>query len=126
MTKVNRNYFCIFKHRFANSYVNSLAFKLSDIVKCSGNITLKRFCHLSASFLFLGLFALKSGKLYGAAVDVLTQEPPKAGSPLIGLDNCIISPHVAWASYEARQRLMNIASGNLAAFQKGEKLNVVN
>lgn len=70
--------------------------------------------------------ALKSGKLYGAAVDVLTQEPPKAGSPLIGLDNCIISPHVAWASYEARQRLMNIASGNLAAFQKGEKLNVVN
>lgn len=70
--------------------------------------------------------ALKSGKLYGAAVDVLTQEPPKAGSPLIGLDNCIISPHVAWASYEARQRLMGIASGNLAAFQKGEKLNVVN
>lgn len=70
--------------------------------------------------------ALVSGKLAGAAVDVLATEPPREGSLLTGLDNCIITPHIAWASLEARSRLMNIAAGNLAAFQRGERLNVVN
>ncbi len=70
--------------------------------------------------------ALIQGKLAGAAVDVLATEPPREGSLLTGLDNCIITPHIAWASLEARTRLMNIAAGNLAAFQQGEKRNVVN
>ena len=70
--------------------------------------------------------ALLQGKLAGAAVDVLATEPPKEGSLLTGLDNCIVTPHIAWASLEARTRLMNIAAGNLAAFQQGEKRNVVN
>ena len=70
--------------------------------------------------------ALLSGKVSGAAVDVLATEPPREGSLLTGLDNCIITPHIAWASKEARGRLMAIAAGNLQAFQRGERKNVVN
>ena len=70
--------------------------------------------------------ALLSGKVGGAAVDVLATEPPREGSLLTGLDNCIITPHIAWASKEARGRLMAIAAGNLQAFQRGERKNVVN
>ena len=70
--------------------------------------------------------ALVSGKLSGAAVDVLTVEPPKDGSPLIGLENCIVTPHIAWASREARMRLMGVALENVKAFMRGERLNVVN
>lgn len=69
--------------------------------------------------------ALKSGKLYGAAVDVLTQEPPVDGSPLFGLDNCIITPHIAWAPREARMRLMDIAVSNLKGWMAGSPQNVV-
>lgn len=69
--------------------------------------------------------ALKSGKLYGAAVDVLAQEPPVNGSPLIGLPNCIVTPHIAWAPREARMRLMNIAAENLRAWLAGTPQNVV-
>ena len=70
--------------------------------------------------------ALLSGKVGGAAVDVLATEPPREGSLLTGLSNCIITPHIAWASKEARGRLMAIAAGNLQAFQRGERKNVVN
>lgn len=69
--------------------------------------------------------ALKSGKLSGAAVDVLTQEPPVDGSPLFGLDNCIITPHIAWAPREARLRLMDIAAANLKGWIDGTPQNVV-
>lgn len=69
--------------------------------------------------------ALKSGKLYGAAVDVLTQEPPVNGSPLFGLDNCIITPHIAWAPKEARTRLLDIAAANLKGWMGGKPQNVV-
>lgn len=70
--------------------------------------------------------ALKSGTIAGAALDVLTAEPPKQGSPLFGLDNCIIIPHIAWATKEARQRLLNESVKNIEAFLEGNARNVVN
>jgi len=70
--------------------------------------------------------ALISGKLYAAAMDVASEEPIRADSPLLGLDNCLITPHIAWAPKEARQRLMDIAVANLRAFLDGKPQNVVN
>ena len=67
--------------------------------------------------------ALKSGRLYGVGVDVLTEEPPRKGSPLIGAPRCHITPHIAWASAAARRRLIDIATENVAAFLRGEALN---
>ena len=69
--------------------------------------------------------ALLSGKVAAAGLDVLSSEPPRADNPLIGLDNCVITPHIAWASREARARLMAIAVDNVAAFLRGERQNVV-
>lgn len=69
--------------------------------------------------------ALNEGRLAGAALDVLGQEPPLAGNPLIGARNCLITPHIAWASREARQRLLNQTVQNLAAFLAGKPANVV-
>lgn len=70
--------------------------------------------------------ALTSGHLSGAAVDVVDEEPIPADSPLLGLDRCIISPHVAWAPRETRQRLIDVAVGNARAFLAGTPENVVN
>ena len=70
--------------------------------------------------------ALLSGHVAGAAVDVAEQEPIPADSPLLGLDNCLITPHIAWAAREARQRLMNTVVENVRAFQQGSPINVVN
>lgn len=70
--------------------------------------------------------ALRSGKIGGAALDVLCKEPPSLEHPLIGLSNCIITPHVAWASKEARQRLLTIVSNNLKEFINGNSVNCVN
>lgn len=70
--------------------------------------------------------ALNSGKLYAAGMDVAAVEPLPASSPLIGAKNCIITPHIAWATKEARQRLMDIAVHNLEAFLAGKPENVVN
>lgn len=70
--------------------------------------------------------ALLSGKLAGAAVDVAGREPIPRDSPLLGLPNLIITPHIAWAAREARQRLMDILVDNLRAFQQGSPRNVVN
>lgn len=69
--------------------------------------------------------ALDEGVIAGAAVDVLSVEPPSSGNPLINARNCIITPHIAWATREARARLMDIAVENLRAFLKGEPRNVV-
>ena len=67
--------------------------------------------------------ALAAGKLYAAGVDVLTEEPPRKGSPLITAPRCYITPHIAWASSAARRRLIDIATSNVAAFLRGEALN---
>lgn len=69
--------------------------------------------------------ALNKGKLYAAGVDVLEQEPPLQGSPLIGARNCFITPHIAWATRQARERLMDIARDNVESFLNGEAQNQV-
>lgn len=69
--------------------------------------------------------ALREGRLHAAGVDVLTEEPPRQGSPLIGLENCTITPHVAWATLQARQRLWQVALQNLKDFLCGTPHNVV-
>ena len=70
--------------------------------------------------------ALRSGKLRGAAVDVASQEPMRADSPLLTAPNCIITPHIAWAPLEARQRIMDITDSSIQAFLNGSPQNVVN
>lgn len=70
--------------------------------------------------------ALLNGHVAGAAMDVTEQEPIPADSPLLGLDNCLITPHIAWAAKEARQRLMNTVVKNVRAFLQGSPVNVVN
>ena len=64
--------------------------------------------------------------MYAAALDVVSAEPIRLDNPLLGLDNCLITPHIAWASRESRQRLMDIAVANLEAFLSGKPANVVN
>ncbi len=69
---------------------------------------------------------LNNGKIAGAAIDVLSLEPPSFDNPLLKIDNCIITPHIAWAPKESRKRLMNIAIDNLIQFLDGNPVNVVN
>ena len=69
--------------------------------------------------------ALLSGKVYAAASDVTAREPINADSPLLGLDNMIITPHIAWAATEARQRLMDIATVNVRKYLAGTPQNNV-
>ncbi len=70
--------------------------------------------------------ALNSGRIAGAAIDVLPVEPPPAGNPLFTAKNCIVTPHIAWATHGARERLMNIVVDNVRAFLAGSPINVVN
>ncbi len=69
--------------------------------------------------------ALNTGQLGGAGLDVLEHEPPVKGSPLIGARNCNVTPHIAWATSAARQRLLDTAVDNVATFLRGEPTNVV-
>jgi len=70
--------------------------------------------------------ALKAGTLAGAALDVVRREPIQMDNPLLSAPNCLITPHVAWASREARSRLLRTATQNLSAFLLGKPQNVVN
>lgn len=70
--------------------------------------------------------ALNSGRLAGAGLDVLSVEPPMAANPLIGAKNCILSPHIAWATRESRTRLLRVAISNIASWLAGHPENVVN
>ncbi|MBX2921409.1 MAG: D-2-hydroxyacid dehydrogenase [Chitinophagaceae bacterium] len=70
--------------------------------------------------------ALNNKRIAGAALDVLSAEPPAADNPLLKADDCIIMPHIAWATKEARERLLDESVKNIEAFLKGDKRNVVN
>jgi glycerate dehydrogenase len=70
--------------------------------------------------------ALNEGIIAGAALDVLSVEPPSASNPLLRAKNCIITPHVAWATLSARKRLLEIAVDNIKSFLNGQLINVVN
>jgi glycerate dehydrogenase len=70
--------------------------------------------------------ALNDGVIAGAALDVLSLEPPAENNPLLTAKNCLITPHIAWAIREARQRLMRATAANIAAYQNGKPINVVN
>lgn len=70
--------------------------------------------------------ALALGKLGAYGADVLSQEPPSAGNPLLSAPNAFITPHIAWATKEARQRLTDIATDNIRAFIEGSPQNTVN
>jgi len=69
--------------------------------------------------------ALNSGRIAGAALDVLSVEPPSPQNPLLSARNCIITPHIAWVSKEARQRVMGTTVANVAGFVNGKAVNVV-
>lgn len=70
--------------------------------------------------------ALHSGRIAGAGVDVLSTEPPKADNPLLSCPNCFITPHIAWAGYETRERLVGVVYDNLKSYLDGNPVNVVN
>jgi len=69
--------------------------------------------------------ALNEGRIAAAGLDVLSVEPANADNPLLGAKNCFITPHIAWATKEARTRLMQIAVQNLKSYQEGYIINNV-
>lgn len=69
--------------------------------------------------------ALRGGRIAGAAVDVLSAEPPRSDHPLLAAERCIVTPHIAWATKEARERLMNTVAGNVKAHLAGSPVNVI-
>ena len=70
--------------------------------------------------------ALNSGKLYAAGLDVVSTEPILPSNPLLHARNCLITPHISWASRESRQRIMECTEKNISAFLNGHPINVVN
>jgi len=70
--------------------------------------------------------ALNEGIIAGAGIDVLSVEPPSADNPLFTAKNCLITPHIAWATKEARSRLMGIAENNLSSFLNQKPVNIIN
>ena len=71
-------------------------------------------------------YALNSGQLAGAGLDVLSVEPPSATNPLLSAQNCLITPHIAWATTAARKRLLKITVNNMEQFIKDQPKNLVN
>lgn len=70
--------------------------------------------------------ALREGKIAGAALDVVSTEPIRDDNPLIGVKNCLITPHIAWASLDSRKRLMHTVADNLKGYLAGESRNRIN
>lgn len=70
--------------------------------------------------------AINNGRIAGAGVDVLSSEPPKADNPLLSCKKCFITPHIAWAGFETRERLLGVVYDNIKAFINGNPQNVVN
>jgi glycerate dehydrogenase len=70
--------------------------------------------------------ALASGKLRGAAMDVVSREPIDPQNPLLTAPNCIITPHMAWAPTESRQRILDCTAASIRAFLEGNPINTVN
>ena len=70
--------------------------------------------------------ALNCGKIYAAGLDVVSSEPIRGDNPLLTAKNCIITPHIAWAPRESRQRVMECSIRNAEAYQKGAPIHVVN
>jgi len=70
--------------------------------------------------------ALNQGVIAGAGVDVISEEPIRPNNPLLSARNCIITPHIAWATNEAKRRLIQSTADNIAAFLAGQPINVVN
>ncbi len=70
--------------------------------------------------------ALKNNVIAGAALDVLTYEPMAEDCPLFDIDNCLITPHIAWAAFESRTRLIDLVCDNISAYISGKPINVVN
>lgn len=70
--------------------------------------------------------ALNSGKVFAAGLDVVSEEPLRPDNPLLKAKNCIITPHISWASRESRQRILDCTIKNVKAFQAGQPVNVVN
>ncbi len=70
--------------------------------------------------------ALNNDLIAGAGIDVLSVEPPSENNPLFKAKNCIITPHIAWATKEARTRLMDLVVKNVSSFQMGSPINIVN
>ena len=70
--------------------------------------------------------ALNCGKVYAAGLDVMSEEPVRGDNPLLKAKNCIITPHISWASRESRQRIMDSTVENVRAFLAGAPINVVN
>ena len=69
--------------------------------------------------------ALNAGRLAGAGLDVLSVEPPAETNPLLSARNCLVTPHIAWATREARSRLMDLAVGNISGWSSGNPRNVI-
>ena len=69
--------------------------------------------------------ALNAGRLAGAGLDVLSVEPPADNNPLLAARNCLVTPHIAWATHEARARLMDAVAGNISAWISGNPRNVI-
>ena len=69
--------------------------------------------------------ALRKKVLTAAALDVLSVEPPPPDHPLIGMPNCVITPHTAWSTFEARRRIMEVTFENIQGFLKGKPQNLV-
>lgn len=70
--------------------------------------------------------ALKEGKIFAAGLDVVSTEPIRSDNPLLTAPNCLITPHISWASHECRDRIMKISADNLKGFLEGNAVNVVN